>query len=252
MLDQKDLSLTGQCALITGAAKRIGSAIAQLLHANGADIAIHYRGSQADADHLCDQLNASRADSACLFQADIALSGAASRLVSDVSDWRRGLNILVNNASSFYPTPLGDITEEDWTDLTGSNLKGPLFLSQAAAPFLKAVGGNIVNIVDIHARKPLRDHAVYGAAKAGLGMLTKALAKELAPEVRVNGVAPGAIAWPDEGLSDEVKATILSQVPLGRSGEPRDIAEAVLFLVTEATYSSGSVIAIDGGRSAGW
>ena len=152
----------------------------------------------------------------------------------------------------FYPTPLADVTEDDWADLVGTNLKAPLFLAQAAEPHLRRAGGNIVNIVDIHAIRPLRNHAVYGSAKAGLAMLTRSLAKDLAPDIRVNGVAPGAIAWPENGMSDDVKQTILDQVPLGRAGEPSDIASAVLFFLRDATYATGQILAIDGGRSIGW
>ncbi|NIV18499.1 MAG: SDR family oxidoreductase, partial [Woeseiaceae bacterium] len=150
------------------------------------------------------------------------------------------------------PTPLGSITEEQWADLVDSNLKAPLFLSQAAIPHLRANNGVIVNIIDIHARKPLRDHAVYGAAKAGLAMLTRSMARDLAPDIRVNGVAPGAILWPEQGMTDEIKEKILGEIPLGRAGEPSDIANAVLFLVRDATYTTGQIIAIDGGRSVGW
>lgn len=252
MSTQTGHSLSGKCAIVTGAAKRIGSSIAELLHANGVDIAVHYHSSARQADELCIKLNAQRRESARSFAADISRAGAASALIASVVDWHGGLNFLINNASSFFPTPLGEISEDDWSDLMGSNLKGPLFLAQEAAPHLTATSGSIVNIIDIHASKPLRNHVVYGSAKAGLAMLTKSLARELAPDVRVNGVAPGAIAWPNEGLSAETRKKIVSQIPLGRTGEPKDIAECVLFLVRDASYSTGSVIAIDGGRSAGW
>lgn len=245
-------SLHGKCALVTGAARRIGAAIAHKVHGQGADVALHYRGSADDALALCHTLNKKRENSAQVFQADISLQEDVLALIEGVTTWRERLDILVNNASTFYPTPLGEITEADWLDLMGSNLKGPLFLSQAAAPHLREANGAIVNIVDIHAFRPLRNHLVYGSAKAGLVMLTKSLARELAPQVRVNGIAPGAIAWPEDGMTDSVKETILQQIPLGRSGRPEDIANCVLFLVRDATYSSGQVIAIDGGRSAGW
>jgi pteridine reductase len=147
---------------------------------------------------------------------------------------------------------MGSITEDEWQDLVGTNLKAPLFLAQASADALRANGGNIVNIVDIHARRPLREHVVYGSAKAGLEMLTRALAKELAPHVRVNGVAPGAILWPEDGMTDEVRQNILEQIPLARPGEPDDIAGCVLYLVRDAGYVTGQVIAVDGGRSIGW
>lgn len=197
-------------------------------------------------------MNKARAGSARIFQADLVANGGPAGLLEQVLAWAGSLDILVNNASTFYPTPLADISEESWQDLIGTNLKAPLFLAQAAAPALRKNRGNIVNIVDIHARRPLRDHHVYGAAKAGLAMLTRSLAKDLAPHVRVNGVAPGAIAWPENGMPAEVKDSILRQVPLGRTGDPSDIAKAVLFLVRDATYTTGQIIAIDGGRSVGW
>lgn len=245
-------SLQGKCALVTGAARRIGAAIAELLHSHGVDVAIHHRGSEAHAAELCVELNRRRAGSARTFASDLAVNGEPASLVDAVFRWSERLDILINNASSFYATPLGTITEEQWLDLIGSNLKAPLFLAQAAMPHLRSSGGVIVNIVDIHARRPLRDHAVYGAAKAGLTMLTRSLAKDLAPEIRVNGVAPGAIAWPENGMTDNLKEEIVAQIPLGRCGAPGDIANCVLFLVRDATYSTGQIIAIDGGRSLGW
>ena len=162
------------------------------------------------------------------------------------------LDVLVNNASNFYPTPIGTITLEHWDDLFGSNLKAPLFLSQALVPALRAAHGVIVNIVDVHSQRPLRDHPVYGPAKAGLAMLTRSLAKDLGPDVRVNGVSPGAILWPDEGMSDALRAAIIKQTALKRAGTPEDIAAAVLFLVRDAPYVTGQIIAVDGGRSVGW
>ncbi|HEU4616730.1 MAG TPA: SDR family oxidoreductase, partial [Gammaproteobacteria bacterium] len=162
------------------------------------------------------------------------------------------LDVLVNNASSFYPTPLESISDEQWHDLIDSNLKAPLFLSQAALPHLKQARGVIINIVDIHARRPLRNYVVYGAAKAGLAMLTRSLAKDLAPEIRVNGVAPGAILWPEAGMSEKTQQHIVREIPLKRTGEPEDIASAVLYLVRDATYVTGQILAVDGGRSIGW
>ena len=172
--------------------------------------------------------------------------------MTSVLDWSHGVDILVNNASSFYATPLGTITEEEWNDLVGTNLKAPLFLAQALWPQLRERGGTIVNIVDVHARRPLRDHTVYGSAKAGLAMLTRSLAKDMAPEVRVNGVSPGAILWPERGMNDVVKQKIIDQIPLRRSGLPDDIAGCVLYLVRDAGYVTGQFIAVDGGRSIGW
>lgn len=245
-------SLDDKVALITGSARRIGAAIARRLHENGANVAIHYRGSEAEARALADELNAERKDSAATFQADITDLAQLEALAEAAISWRGGLDILVNNASSFYPTPLGKISEDDWDDLLGTNLKAPLFLVQAAAAALREARGAIVNIVDIHARRPLRDHLVYGSAKAGLAMLTRSLAKDLAPDVRVNGVAPGAILWPESGLDDGAKDSILKQVPLGRPGDPDDIAACVLYLVRDADYVTGQVVSVDGGRSIGW
>ena len=244
--------LKDKTALVTGGARRIGAAICRALHDEGMRVAIHYRGSADEAEALAATLNSVRPDSAKTFRADLLETGTPEKLIDDVVGWANSLDVLVNNASTFYPTPLGEITEDAWTDLIGSNLKVPVFLSQAAATHLQSAGGNIVNIVDIHATRPLRDHHVYGAAKAGLAMLTKSLAKDLAPEVRVNGVSPGAIAWPEDGMTEDVKSQIVKEIPLGRSGSPQDIANAVVFLVRDATYSSGQIMAIDGGRSIGW
>lgn len=252
MSEAKSESLQGKIALITGAARRIGAAIAETLHGEGIKVAIHYRGSKAEAEALSARLNERCAGTARVFECDLGVAGGPATLVDDVVAWAGGLDILVNNASSFYPTPLGSVTEEQWTDLMDSNLKAPLFLSQAAIPHLRNKSGVIVNIVDIHAQKPLRDHAVYGAAKAGLAMLTRSMARDLAPDIRVNGLAPGAIIWPEQGMTDAIRETILAQIPLGRAGAPADIANAVLFLTRDATYTTGQVIAIDGGRSAGW
>ena len=244
--------LEGRVALVTGAARRVGAEIATQLHAAGADVAIHYRRSAEDAGNLVARLNAQRPDSAAAFRADLLDTASIPALVAAVSGWRGGIDILVNNASSFYPTPLGEITEAHWDDLVGSNFKAPLFLAQAAAASLRERGGNIVNIVDIHAQRPLRNHLVYSPAKAGLAMLTRALAKELAPEVRVNGVSPGAILWPESDMSDAIKASILDEVPLARAGSPQDIAGCVVYLVRDATYVTGQIVAVDGGRSIGW
>ena len=223
-------SLDDKVILVTGAARRIGAAIVTRLHAEGARAAIHYRGSAEAANELAAALNARRPDSAATFQADLLLTDDLPQLVADVVAWGGRLDALVNNASTFYPTPVGGITESHWDDLVGSNFKAPLFLSQAAAPQLRATGGAIVNLVDIHARRPLRDHPVYGPAKAALAMLTLALAKDLAPAVRVNGVSPGAIQRPEDGKSDAAQATILKQVPLARAGEPGDLAGCVSYL----------------------
>ena len=246
------VTLAGRTALVTGGGRRIGAAICQALHEQSMRVAIHYRGSADEADALAATLNGVSPDSARTFQADLLDPGAPARLVDDVIGWSGSLDALVNNASTFYPTPIGEITDEAWTDLVGSNLRVPVFLSQAAAPHLQRTSGSIVNIVDIHATRPLRDHHVYGAAKAGLAMFTRSLAKDLAPDVRVNGVSPGAIAWPEDGMTEDVKSQIVGEIPLGRTGSPQDIANAVVFLVRDATYSSGQIMAIDGGRSIGW
>lgn len=245
-------SLQGKVALITGAARRIGAAIAARLHQDGAKVAIHYRASADAAAALADDLNSKRRDSAAIFQADLIATTRLPDLVTAVIAWGGQLDILVNNASSFYPTPPGEITETQWDDLIGINLKAPLFLSQAAMNELQKSAGVIVNLVDVHASRPLKNHAVYGSAKAGLAMLTRSLAKDLAPEIRVNGVSPGAILWPEDGMTEAVKKSILKQVPLGRTGTPEDIAGCVLYLVRDANYVTGQIIAVDGGRSVGW
>lgn len=245
-------SLDGRWALITGAAKRIGAVIARTLHDAGANVAIHYHRSSEAADALAAELNAERRDSAFTVSADVREVEALEAMAKDVIARAGRLDVLVNNASNFYPTPLGTVTPEQWYDLVGSNLKAPLFLSQAVLPALKASRGCIVNIVDVHAQRPLREHPVYGAAKAGLAMLTRSLAKDLGPDIRVNGVSPGAILWPDEGMSDALRAAIIKQTALKRSGDPQDIATTVLFLVRDAPYITGQIIAVDGGRSVGW
>ena len=245
-------TLNGQVALVTGAARRIGAAISRRLHQHGANVAIHYRESSDEANALCDELNAARPDSAMSLRADLSDTSAFPELIDSVTEWHGQLDILINNASSFYPTELGHVSEADWDNLIGTNLKAPLFLAQAALVPLRSSRGVIVNIVDIHAQRPLRNHAVYGAAKAGLAMLTRSLAKDLAPDIRVNGVSPGAILWPETELSDGAKKSILGQIPLGRTGEPDDIAGCVLYLVRDATYVTGQIIAVDGGRSIGW
>ena len=245
-------SLAGSWALITGSGRRIGAAIAERLHEAGANIAVHYLKSSGPADELVARLNAARKQSAFAIGADLRASAEVTRLVGQVIERTGRLDALVNNASSFYPTKLGSVTEADWSDIVDSNLKAPLFLSQAALPHLRASRGTIINMIDIHARRPLRHHHVYGAAKAGLAMLTRSLARDLAPEIRVNGIAPGAILWPDDGMTEPVKQSIIRKIPLGRAGAPDDIARTVLFLVRDAPYITGQIIAVDGGRSIGW
>lgn len=249
--DNPNKLLEGKTVLVTGSARRVGASIVRQLHGAGAAVAVHYRGSAREASDLVAELNEDGRDNARTFQADLDDMGELRQLVHAVAGWTSALDILVNNASAFYPTPLGSVTEEQWNDLVSSNLKAPLFLSQEALPFLRKDGGSIVNIVDIHGMSPLRDHTVYGAAKAGLILLTRSLAKDLAPEVRVNAVAPGAIMWPEDGMTEAVKQSIVKQIPLGRTGTAADIAGAVLFLVAHANYVTGQVLAVDGGRSIG-
>jgi pteridine reductase len=245
-------ALDDRWGLVTGAAKRIGASIATALHEAGANVAIHYFSSEAPANALAAKLNAQRPSSAFTIGADLRNVPSLEAMVQQVLERTGRLDVLVNNASNFYPTRLGSITEEQWHDLIDSNLKAPLFLSQAALTPLREARGSIINIVDVHARRPLRDHPVYGAAKAGLAMLTRSLAKDLGPEIRVNGVAPGAILWPESGMSEELRRSIIRQTALKRAGEPEDIAAAVLFLVRDAPYVTGEIIAVDGGRSVGW
>jgi pteridine reductase len=252
MSDMQTSLPLGTTVLVTGAARRIGAEIATALHRAGARVVIHYRSSRSDAQTLVDSINARRIDSARAVQSNLLLDEEPEKLVAEVVDWAGRLDVLVNNASSFYPTPFGSITHEQWLDLIGSNLKVPLFLSQAAAPHLQSIRGCIVNIIDIHAQRPLRDHVVYGSAKAGLAMLTRSMAKDLAPHIRVNGVAPGAILWPENGMDVATKNLITEQIPLARQGTPEDVAAGVLFLVRDAPYVTGQIIAIDGGRSIGW
>lgn len=242
--------LTGKVVLVTGSSRRVGAAIARRLHAAGANLMLHYRRSEADAQALRAGLNAVRADSVALVQADLLDAAGLAEIARNTLARFDQIDALVNNASSFYPTPVGEITPAQWDDLIGSNLRAPLFLSQAAAPHLKKTRGSIVNIADIHAERPLKNYTVYSIAKAGLVGLTRALARELAPEVRVNAVAPGAILWPDDDAFDAVsRQRIISHTLLKRVGEPEDIARAVYYLIAEAPYVTGQVLAVDGGRS---
>lgn len=242
--------LTGKVVLVTGAARRVGAAIARRLHGEGASLMLHYHGSEPDAHALQSQLNAVRDHSVALVQADLLDASGLAEIVRNTLARFERIDALVNNASSFYPTPLGEITLEDWDDLMGSNLRAPLFLSQAAAPHLKKTGGVIVNIADIHAERPLKNYVVYSVAKAGLIGLTRSLARELGPEVRVNAVAPGPILWPEDGSFDAVsRQRVISNTLLKRVGEPDDIARAVYYLIAEAPYVTGHVLTVDGGRS---
>ena len=241
--------LTDKAALITGGAQRVGAMTARLLHAAGANIVLHYRSSRQPALDLQTELNEKRHNSVILIQADLLEIVQLPAIVKKcIEQWGR-MDILVNNASSFYPTPMGKVTEKDWDDLIGSNMKAPFFLSQAAAPHLEKQNGCIINIVDIHAQRPMEGHSVYNMAKAGLAMLVKTLAFELGPDIRVNGVAPGAIMWPAQEMDDVTKQRIVSRTYLKRKGSAEDIARTVLFLASNADYITGQIIAVDGGRS---
>jgi len=242
-------TLTGKTGLVTGGARRVGAAIARRLHAAGANVLVHYRDSDTDADKLVGELNALRPKSAQKVKAELLAPIAPRALVSAALEGFGRLDILVNNASSFFPVALGAIEASHWEELVGSNLRAPLFISQQAAPELAKHEGSIVNIVDIHAERPLKGYALYSVAKAGLAALTRSLAIELAPRVRVNGVAPGAIAWPEDGqFPDAERQRILATTPLARLGSPEDIARAVAFFAS-APYVTGQILAVDGGRS---
>ena len=245
-------ALTGRAVLITGAARRVGATIARALHGAGANVVLHFRSSGEDAASLAQELNAARPGSAVLVECDLLEVAKLPALAETAAQAFGGLDILVNNASTFYPTPLGDITESDWDDLIGANLKAPLFLAQAAAPALHSSRGLIVNLADIHGMRPLRRHPVYCVSKAGLIMLTKSLARELGPHVRVNAIAPGPVMWPEDGVDKELQAKIIDRTALKRPGSAADVARAVLFFATEAPYVTGQILAVDGGRSVGW
>ncbi|MGH8319562.1 MAG: pteridine reductase [Steroidobacteraceae bacterium] len=244
--------LTGKAALITGAARRIGAATARALHSAGAAVVLHYHSSADEAAAVAQDLNSVRPDSATLAPCDLLDGAAVKELARTAAAAFGGLDILVNNASSFYPTPLGDIDEDDWNDLIGTNLKAPLFLAQAAAPALRERGGLIINLADIHGMRPLRRHPVYCVAKAGLIMLTKSLARELGPQVRVNAIAPGPVMWPEDGVDAALRAQIIDRTALKRGGSAEDVARAVLFFASEAPFVTGQILAVDGGRSIGW
>ncbi len=245
-------SLNGKVVLITGSAQRIGASFNRHLHAAGASVIIHYRQSLKEAKALCDELNSQRENTATLLQGDLANKNSYQQLISDSVQAFGRLDILVNNASSFFPTPIGNATDDDWNDLIASNLKAPFFLSQAANNELQKNRGVIVNMVDIHGQNPLAEHPVYCAAKAGLIMLTRSLAKEMAPHVRVNGIAPGSILWPEgaSALNETKKTEILQHIALRRQGDPEDLAKTLLYLVSDqSSYVTGQIIQVDGGRS---
>jgi pteridine reductase len=251
-MSQESVSLAGKTVLITGGARRVGAALARELHTAGANLVIHYRKSARDAELLAGALNGARPDSAATIQADLLDTARLPLLVEFTTRTFGGLDVLVNNASTFYATRVGEITPAARDDLMGTNLKVPLFLSQAATPALRKSNGLILNIVDIHALRPLRGYTVYCAAKAGLHMLTRSLAKELGPEVRVNGIAPGPVLWP-EGQGDEaMREKIVERTILKRMGTPADIARTALFFAAHAPFITGQVLSVDGGRSVAW
>jgi len=234
--------------LVTGAAHRVGASIVRLLHKQGFSLVLHYRQSATAAKAVADELNNIRPNTVDLLQADLQDATRYQSVIKEVIDRHGRLDVLVNNASSFYPTKIGEVTLDQWNDLMDSNLKAPFFLSQSAASYLRDTQGCIINIVDIHADRPLKEHPVYCMAKAGLVMMTKSLAKELGPEIRVNAVAPGAILWPSE-IEETVKDEIISRTALKRKGAPEDIAKTVSFLINGSDYITGQVIPVDGGRS---
>ena len=242
-------AVQGKVILVTGGSRRVGAAICRRLHAAGANIALHYRNSATEAQALQEELLSLRPDSVATFPADLLDTAALPQLITQVIRHFGRLDGLVNNASSFYATPLAGVNEAQWLDLTGTNLHAPLFLAQAAADELRRRHGCIVNIVDIHAERPMHGHLLYSVAKAGLVALTRSLAQELAPQVRVNAVAPGVIIWPENWEDAEEQRKIIAQTLLKREGEPDDIAKTVAFLIQDAPYITGQVIAVDGGRS---
>ncbi|MEE9547969.1 MAG: pteridine reductase [Nitrosomonadaceae bacterium] len=243
--------MQGKVILVTGGTKRLGEAICRKLHTAGMNLMVHYRSSEGEARMLQTELNQARPGSVALVQADLLDITQLPNLIDETIKHFGKMDSLVNNASSFYPSPMGEITEKSWDELIGSNCKAPLFLSQAAAPHLKKQHGCIVNIVDIHAKWPLKKYVIYSSAKGGLATLTRSLALELAPEIRVNGVSPGSILWPENGeWSDELaRKHIIGKTLLKRIGEPDDIAKTVLFLISDAPYITGQIIVVDGGRS---
>jgi pteridine reductase len=247
-------TLAGKTALVTGGARRVGAEIVRHLHACGANVVIHCHRSADQAHALARELEQTRAGSTLVASADLLDTDQLPQLLATITTRFNSLDILVNNASSFFPTPLGTITPAQWADLMGTNLKAPLFLTQAAAPALRRSLGLVLNIVDIHGLRPLRDYSVYSTAKAGLIQLTRALARELAPEVRVNAIAPGPVLWPESAAELDVarQNEIIQRTLLKRAGSPADIARTVRFFATDAPYITGQILAVDGGRSVGW
>lgn len=239
----------GKTALVTGASARIGAAIAQALHARGCDLVLHYNANRDGAEALARRLNAARSSSVVPAQADLSVAADLERLARQLREHTDRLDVLVNNASRFYPTAIGETRAWQWDDLVNSNLRGPWFLVEALLPELRAARGSVVNIIDVYAERPLRGHAIYCISKAGLAMMTRALALELGPEVRVNGIAPGAILWPEQEPEVPAQDALLQRTALQRLGDPADIASAAAFLALDAPYVTGQVLAVDGGRS---
>ena len=236
-------------ALVTGAARRIGACIATSLHQRGCNVFLHYHSSSESVTELAERLNTLRPESAFTVQADLGKDEDIQRLAAEVRAGFGSLDLLVNNASRFFPTTIGSTSTTQWDELMDSNLRGPYFLTQALLTELATAGGSVVNLLDVHAVKPMQDHAVYCMAKAGLQMMTLAMAKDLGPQIRVNGVAPGAILWPEHDCSTEDQQKILKKTVMGRAGNPEDIASAVVYLGLDAPYVTGQVLAVDGGRS---
>jgi pteridine reductase len=251
-MHERDESLTGKTVLITGAAHRVGATIARILHGAGANLVVHYRKSARDAETLVAGLNGAREKTAVAVQSDLLDIAGLPRLVETATNHFGGLDVLVNNASTFYSTKIGEITPQAFDDLLGTNLKVPTFLAQAAVPALRRSRGLILNIVDIHSLRPLRDYTVYCTAKAGLHMLTRSLAKELGPEIRVNGISPGPVLWPEGQGDTRQRDKIIERTVLKRMGEPADIARTALFFAAHAPFITGQVLAVDGGRSVAW
>ena len=244
--------LEGKAVLITGAARRVGATLARTLQAAGANVMIHYRESADEARALASELNALRGGSAALVRGDLLKIERHDALIEATLKTFGQLDVLINNASTFYSTPVGDITEEHWDDLLGTNLKAPLFLTQAAAPALRRSRGLVLNIADIHGMRPLRRYTTYSVAKAGLIMLTKSLARELGPHVRVNAISPGPVMWPVDRTDRALQKKIIEKTQLKRPGSPEDVARAALFFCADAPYVTGQILAVDGGRSVGW
>jgi len=244
-----DIPLDGKVALITGGAHRVGAAVARALHAAGMRLVVHYHSSEAAAHALQQELQANRPDSVMLVRGDLHNGERMLRnLVYETTESFGQIDVLINNASRFYPTPVGESTEQQWDDLINTNLNAPFFLAQAAAPHLRKQSGCIINMADIYGDRPLSKHTIYSTAKAGIIMLTKSLARELGPEIRVNAIAPGVVLWPEQGLDEMSKQRILSRTPLKRAGDTGDIARTALFLVRDATFMTGQVLVVDGGR----